>query len=59
MLATGRKAISVIGSTIRSFSVTKRVVVEIGKAKLSHIAIYSRFVGVEEATHQFKLIQGE
>ena len=25
--------------------------------KLSHVAIYSRFVGVEEAAHKFKLIQ--
>ena len=29
------------------------------EGKLSHVAIYSRFVGVEEAAHKFKLIQGE
>ena len=29
------------------------------EGKLSRVAIYSRFVGVEEAAHKFKLIQGE
>ncbi len=29
------------------------------EGKLSHVAIYSRFVGVEEAAHKFKLVQGE
>ena len=29
------------------------------EGKLSRIAIYSRFVGVEEAAHKFKLVQGK
>ena len=29
------------------------------EGKLSSVAIYSRFVGQEEAAHKFKLIQGE
>ncbi len=29
------------------------------EGKLSHVAIYSRFVGLEEAAQKFKLIQGE
>ena len=29
------------------------------EGRLNNIAIYSRFVGVEEATHKFKLVQGE
>ncbi len=29
------------------------------EGKLSHVAIYSRFVSLEEAAHKFKLIQGE
>ncbi len=29
------------------------------EGKLNYVAIYSRFVGVEEAAHKFKLIQGE
>ena len=29
------------------------------EGKLSHVAIYSRFVGLEEAAHKFKIIQGE
>ncbi len=29
------------------------------EGKLSRVAIYSRFVGAEEAAHKFKLIQGE
>ena len=29
------------------------------EGKLSRVAIYSRFVGVEEAAHKFKLVQGE
>ncbi|MDE0635977.1 MAG: DUF5060 domain-containing protein [Candidatus Poribacteria bacterium] len=29
------------------------------EGKLSHVAIYSRFVGLEEAAHKFKLIQGK
>jgi len=29
------------------------------EGKLSRVAIYSRFVGVEEAAHKFRLIQGE
>ncbi len=29
------------------------------KGKLSHVAIYSRFIGLEEAAHKFKIIQGE
>ncbi len=29
------------------------------EGKLSHVAIYSRFVGAEEAAHKFKLIQSE
>ena len=29
------------------------------EGKLSHVAIYSRFVGLEEAAHKFKLIKGE
>ena len=29
------------------------------EGKLSRVAIYSRFVGLEEAAHKFKLSQGE
>ena len=29
------------------------------EGKLSHIAIYNRFVGVEEAAHKFKLVHGK
>ena len=29
------------------------------EGKLSHVAIYSRFVGIEEAIHKFKLIQAK
>ena len=29
------------------------------EGKLSRVAIYSRFVGIEEAAHTFKLIQAE
>lgn len=29
------------------------------EGKLSRVAIYSRFIGIEEAAHTFKLIQAE